>query len=147
MTLGTNGLGGTLPTPLGYLTGLTDLDLQGNQLRGVPVEFQTLSPIGCNLEDNPGFSCANVGLGTDCCVADNCGGDTSTCYVPECSFTDLTCVTGARCPGGTTVYAPCRDPFGAGNPCACTALKDLAVMNAAIFASSPWNDLLNQDYW
>ena len=106
----------------------------------------------CSLMNNedgldPSFSCANVGLGTTCCTSANCGGDTSPCYVPDCSFTDLTCVTGARCPGGTPVYAPCRDPFGAGNPCACTALKDLAVMSTDIFESSPWNNLLAQDYW
>ena len=44
----------------------------------VPTEFQTFSPSNTCLLDSDGFSCANVGFGTTCCNAQNCG-DTSTC--------------------------------------------------------------------
>ena len=72
----------SVPTEIGALTGLTTLYLYSNQLTGVPTEFRTLSPGTCLLdgqEANQGFSCANVGAGTSCCTADNCG-DTSTCF-------------------------------------------------------------------
>ena len=71
----------SVPSELGALTGLVILDLSANQLTGVPTEFRTWGPSSyCTLSDNdPGFSCANVGFGTSCCTADNCG-DTSTCY-------------------------------------------------------------------
>ena len=69
-----------LPTEVGALTGLVYLGLQNNQLTGVPAEFRTVNPsIRCSLSSNTGFSCANVGAGTSCCTAANCG-DTSTCY-------------------------------------------------------------------
>ena len=59
----------SVPTELGALTGLDVLDLGGNQLMGVPAEFRTwgLSDL-CDLSGNPGFSCANVGVGTSCCT-------------------------------------------------------------------------------
>ena len=70
----------SVPTELGALAGLQVLGLQNNQLTGLPTEFRTWGPSGfCYLSDNPGFSCANVGAGTACCTADNCG-DTANCY-------------------------------------------------------------------
>ena len=70
----------SLPTELGALTGLAYLGLSDNQLTGVPTEFRTfdfwtVNPSNfCDLSGNPGFSCANVGAGTSCCIADNnCG--------------------------------------------------------------------------
>ena len=70
----------SVPTEIGTLTGLTWLDLGGNQLTGFPTEFRTWGPAGfCNLYNNPGFSCANVGAGTRCCTSANCG-DVETCY-------------------------------------------------------------------
>ena len=74
----------SLPTELGALTGLERLYLNFNQLTGVPTEFRTLDPSGfCDLSDNPGFSCANVGAGTSCCNSFNsCGAGLSggPCY-------------------------------------------------------------------
>ena len=60
----------SLPTELGDLSGLTFLGLEGNQLTGVPTEFRTWGPSdACRLSNNdPGFSCANVGAGTTCCT-------------------------------------------------------------------------------
>ena len=70
-----------MPTELGALTGLYRLYLQNNQLTGVPEEFRTINPsLSCLLSNNdPGFSCTNVGAGTLCCTEDNCG-SVSTCY-------------------------------------------------------------------
>ena len=59
----------SLPTELAALTGLTYLDLRGNQLTRVPAEFRTVNlSDGCYLFNNPGFSCANVGASTSCCT-------------------------------------------------------------------------------
>ena len=138
-----------LPTELGALTGLEVLDLDENQLTGVPSEFRTVDPlVACGLWNNdPGFSCANVGFGTRCCTEPNCG-DTSTCYTPTCSYTDTTCAAGSTCPGGTAVSAECADRSGFDeNPCACTALQQLAALSAANLATAaPWNDLANAAY-
>ena len=50
--------------------------------KSAPAEFRTVNLSGtCILSNNdPGFSCANVGADTSCCTADNCPGGTSTCY-------------------------------------------------------------------
>ena len=76
----------TLPSTFGALTGLTYINLSGNDLgTEIPSEFRTINPSGgCFLQNNgPAFSCANVGAGTTCCTPVNCGGGgggTSTCY-------------------------------------------------------------------
>ena len=72
--LGNNALT-SVPTEIGALAGLEVLNLRDNQLTGVPTEFRTWGPsFICVLSGNPGFSCANVGAGTSCCIADNnCG--------------------------------------------------------------------------
>ena len=74
--LGSNAIT-SLPSELAALTGLEFLGLGGNQLTGVPTEFRTWGPMGvCELYDNPGFSCANVGVNTSCCTGyfdNNCG--------------------------------------------------------------------------
>ena len=136
------------------MTGLDRLELNNNQLTGVPAEFRTVDPsFGqgiagvCYLSGNPGFSCANVGAGTSCCTADNCG-DTSTCYGSPCAYTDTTCAAGSICPGGTLVSATCADRSGFDeNPCACTALQELAALSAANLATvAPWNDLASASY-
>ena len=64
-----------VPSELAALTGLTYLGLGSNQLTGVPTEFRTWGPSSyCDLYNNPGFSCANVGAGTTCCTTNNnCG--------------------------------------------------------------------------
>ena len=69
-----------LPTEFGALTGLYRLRLDNNQLTGVPAEFRTIdTDVECLLYDNdPGFSCANVGAGTNCCKDFNCG--STSCY-------------------------------------------------------------------
>ena len=65
----------SVPSELATLTGLVGLALESNQLTGVPTDFRTFNPSGgCFLYGNPGFSCANVGAGTTCCIAENnCG--------------------------------------------------------------------------
>ena len=50
------------------------------------------------------------------------------------------------CPGGTVVSAECADPPGGGNPCACTALQELAGMSELLQDEEPWNDLANLEY-
>ena len=69
-----------VPSEIADLTGLTELHLDENKLTGVPADFQTVDPsTACFLgQDDPSFSCANVGFGTSCCTVANCG-DTSTC--------------------------------------------------------------------
>ena len=74
----------SVPTELTALTGFEALGLYSNKLTGVPAEFRTVNPTGsystCRLENNdPGFSCANVGAGTSCCTSANCPAGTSTC--------------------------------------------------------------------
>ena len=61
----------SVPSELAALTGLRLLKLNDNQLTGVPTEFRTWGPSGltlCLLHDNPGFSCANLAVGTRCCT-------------------------------------------------------------------------------
>ena len=79
----------SLPTEIANLPGLEYLDLSGNQLTGVPAEFHTVDPsFACYLfNNNPDFSCANVGAGTSCCTGavtygNNCGATLSggPCY-------------------------------------------------------------------
>ena len=88
----------TVPPEIGQLTSLKQLRLVDNLLLGFPAELRTLDPedMGdctagtgiqcvCDLRGNPGdssgntFSCANVGHGTTCCTADNCG-NVGTCF-------------------------------------------------------------------
>ena len=70
-----------VPSELAALTSLEVLDLSDNELAELPDEFVSVSPSDvCELSGNaPGFSCADVGFGSTCCTADNCG-DTSTCF-------------------------------------------------------------------
>ena len=64
----------------------------------------------------------------------------------SCSYTDKTCAEGAVCPAGTAVSAECTDPSGKGNPCACTALQELAALKASVASELPWSDLANNNY-
>ena len=68
------------------------------------------------------------------------------CESTACTYADKKCAAGAVCPGGTAVSAECADPAGKGNPCACTALQQLAGMSDELRAEAPWNDLANQKY-
>ena len=142
-----NSLDGSLPTEFGALTNLVDLDLSSNQLTGVPTEFRTINPsVGCGLQLNSGFSCANVGFGTLCCTSDNCG-DTSTCSGSTCAYTDTTCAAGSTCPGGTLVSAECADRSAFDeNPCACTALEELAALSSDLGGKAPWATLASASY-
>ena len=72
-----------VPAEIGQLT-LQLIYLASNDLQGVPDTFRNFNPTWdeCTLDGNTGFSCANITLGTSCCTAENCGGDTSTCYTP-----------------------------------------------------------------
>ena len=150
LKLGNNALT-AVPSELAALTGLVELALSGNQLTGVPAEFSTVDPsTDCFLSSNdPGFSCANVGAGTSCCTASNCpNGGTSTCYTPGCTFADTQCDVGLVCPGGTVVSAACADRSAFNeNPCACTALQELAALSAANLAGqAPWSNLATASY-
>ena len=71
----------SVPTELAALTGLEDLFVGGNQLTGVLSEFRSVDPSEeCDLFNNPGFSCANVGAGTSCCTgATNPAGGPGNC--------------------------------------------------------------------
>ena len=142
-----NSLDGSLPTEFGALTNLVDLDLSSNQLTGVPTEFRTINPsVGCGLQLNSGFSCANVGFGTLCCTSDNCG-DTPTCSGSTCAYTDTTCAAGSTCPGGTLVSAECADRSAFDeNPCACTALEELAALSSDLGGKAPWATLASASY-
>ena len=45
------------------------------------------------------------------------------------------------CPGGTVVSAKCADRSAFGeNPCACTALQELAALSSFLHNEAPWND-------
>ena len=77
------------------LTQLHARNLGENVFSSVPTEFQTFSPSNTCLLDSDGFSCANVGFGTECCAPINCG-DTSTCY-SSCTYGDTICAVGATC--------------------------------------------------
>ena len=116
------------------LTQLHARNLGENVFSSVPTEFQTFSPSNTCLLDSDGFSCANVGFGTTCCNAQNCG-DTSTCSgappAPEpCNPGDTACDAGGACPGGTLVSAECADRSAFDeSPCACTALQELAALS------------------
>ena len=88
-----------------------------------------------------------------CCSSDNCGGSIATCSNPPgCTFADTQCDVGLVCPGGTVVSAACSNPEGTGNPCACTALQDLAGLSSSTRTASPlptvspWTDLSSNSY-
>ena len=68
-----------------------------------------------------------------------------------CSYADTTCVAGATCPAGTLVSAVCADRSSFNeNPCACTALQQLAAMSSedpdGAASTTPWNDLTSNAY-
>ena len=64
-----------------------------------------------------------------------------------CTYADTTCNADAPCPGGTAVSAECADRSGFNeNPCACTALEQLAALSSELQAEAPWNDLANAAY-
>ena len=133
------------------LTQLHARNLGENVFSSVPTEFQTFSPSNTCLLDSDGFSCANVGFGTTCCNAQNCG-DTSTCSgappAPEpCNPSDTACDAGGACPGGTLVSAECADRSAFDeSPCACTALQQLAALSDTLQGENPWNNLANKAY-
>ena len=153
-----NGLS-SVPSEIAALDNLKQLQLGTNQLTGVPLEFRAVDPsIACDLSANPGFSCANVNAETFCCIEKNCPEGTSTCFgapapPSTCTYADTKCAEGAVCPGGTLVSAECADrsafTFGAGqgeNPCACSALQQLAAMSTTVSNLPPWSDLANTAY-
>ena len=86
---------------------------------------------------------ASFGDGAGCVAA----AEASEC-APRCSYADATCAAGAVCPGGTLVSAACADRSAFDeNPCACTALQQLAALSAANLATeAPWNNLANAAY-
>ena len=140
-----------VPTEIALLTSLTTLTLSTNELTGLPTEFRTVDPkSSCNLSNNPGASCANVGYATSCCTAANsCGdGPGGLCAgTPACTYADTACPAGAKCPGGTFVSAECADRSAfAENPCACTALEQLAATSETLQNEAPWDDLANAAY-
>ena len=78
-------------------------------------------------------------------------GRVDACVNPvACTYADTACAADAACPGGTAVAAKCTDPGDrpsrAGNPCACTALKQLAALSETVPDVAPWNDLPDMGY-
>ena len=158
----------SLPTEVGALTGLEVLGLSDNQLTGVPTEFRTVNPTdGCVLFNNDqSFSCANVGAGTSCCTADNCGDrrrarrrcrprrrrpcrrrPPGPALTPSPHARQMLPPACRICPGGTPVSAACADRSAFGeNPCVCTALEELAALSPSLPTEVPWNDLANAAY-
>jgi len=70
------------------------------------------------------------------------------CVLPaDCSYATTVCAAGAACPGGTLVSAACanRSRFNE-NPCACTALQQLAALSPSVPTTAPWNDLASGAY-
>ena len=69
-----------------------------------------------------------------------------------CTIADTICAVGATCPGGTAVSAECVDPAGTtrrgpgGNPCACTALQELAALSSDLRGKAPWSALAISSY-
>ena len=120
------------------LTQLHARNLGENVFSSVPTEFQTFSPSNTCLLDSDGFSCANVGFGTSCCSASNCGNPYSCFGAPACSYADTACDAGSTCPGGTAVSAECanRSAFDE-NPCACTALQQLVALSPSLPTTAP----------
>ena len=65
----------------------------------------------------------------------------------HCAYTDTTCAAGSTCPGGTAVSAACADRSAfAENPCACTALQELAALSTNLQTAGPWDDLASAAY-
>ena len=55
-----------------------------------------------------------------------------------CTYSNTTCAAGAVCPVGTAVSAECADRTAfAENPCACTALQQLAALSTTLQAEAP----------
>ena len=51
------------------------------------------------------------------------------------------------CPGGTAVSAECADRSAfSENPCACTALQELAALSTELQAEAPWDALASAAY-
>ena len=67
---------------------------------------------------------------------------------PTCTYADITCIAGDNCPEGTLVSAACADRSAFNeNPCACTALQELAALSAANLAGqAPWSNLATASY-
>ena len=64
-----------------------------------------------------------------------------TCVAQKCCYSDTICAEDTVCPGGTAVSAACADRSGFGeNPCACTALQQLAALSPSLQTVAPWND-------
>ena len=91
-------------------------------------------------------------FGAGCVVACPAGQVVSasgdTCVAQMCGYIDMECSAGSTCPGGTLVSATCADRSGFDeNPCACTALQQLAALSAANLATeAPWNALASSSY-
>ena len=67
--------------------------------------------------------------------------------LPACTYADTTCAVGSICPGGTPVSAECADRSDFDeNPCACTALQELAALSSDLQAEAPWSALPASPY-
>ena len=74
------------------------------------------------------------------------GGAPGTC-VAACTYAVTTCTAGDLCPGGTPVSPECADRSAFGeNPCACTALQQLAALSIEVQAEAPWSALAANAY-
>ena len=101
---------------------------------------------GCEGACPAGLSDFGAGCVVACPPGQVVSASGDTCVPQQCSFYDTQCPKGALCPFGTTVSAECAAPFGDGNPCACTALQQLAGMTATLLNVAPWNNLTSASY-
>ena len=101
---------------------------------------------GCEGACPAGLSDFGAGCVVACPPGQVVSASGDTCVPQQCSFYDTQCPKGALCPFGTAVSAECAAPFGDGNPCACTALQQLAGMNATLLNVAPWNNLTSASY-
>ena len=73
----------------------------------------------------------------------------SGCATPDstCSYANTTCAEGSICPGRTAVSAECADRSAFDeNPCACTALQELAALSSDLRGKAPWSALAISSY-
>ena len=64
-----------------------------------------------------------------------------------CGYKDKSCIAGSICPWGTVVSAACADRSAfKENPCACTALHELAALSPTLQEETPWSALADTPY-
>ena len=82
------------------------------------------------------------------CVTTCALGNPDSGNICPCSYDYTACTAGAVCPGGTVVSTACEDRSAFGeNPCACTALQELAALSDNNLQTEvPWSNLASNAY-